>query len=525
MIPFDVTPRVRADALLAREWDAVVVGSGLGGLTCAALLALRAKMRVLVLERHYEIGGLSQTFHRRRYAWEVGVHYVGDVGGGMPRKVVDLVTGGHVSWARLPTLHDRLVAPGIDLRLGGDRAAFRAQWLSLARGEERAADRILDAIDDCARGAAGHALSRLRPGARPNERSPFLAWSDRTVDDVIRDSGASPLLAMLATYAWTDFGEPPDVASFAAYAITMSHYYRGAFYPVGGGGVLARAMTETIARAGGAVVVRAEVAQAIVHDGRAAGVCLADGTEVRAARVISDVGARGTYDWLAPGDAEAQARMHAIGRSGAHVGVYVGLARPPAECGLDGANQFFVRDAPGETRRDWARWFAREDDAPSELFVSTVCASDPSFASRFPGRSVLSIASPVLELSFAPWRSTAYAHRDPDYAAKKAELAESMLRVVRRHMPGLGEIDHVEVSTPLTTRDYTRHAGGEIYGLAPTPMRFRHGPGPHTRTPGLYLTGQDVWSGGVLGATFGGLLTACAITNRDFLTELSYART
>jgi all-trans-retinol 13,14-reductase len=516
-----VTPRVRAGALLAQDWDAVVVGSGLGGLTCATLLALRAKMRVLVLERHYEIGGLSQTFRRRRYAWEVGVHYVGDVGGGMPRKVLDLATGERVRWARLPALHDRLVAPGIDLRLGGDRAALRMQWLSVARGEERAVDRILDAVDDCARGAAAHALNRLRPGARPSERSGFLAWSDRTVNDVIAESGASPLLALLVTYAWTDFGMPPDEASFAALAITMSHYYRGAFYPVGGGGTLARAMAQSLAAAGGAVVTRAEVAHAIIRDGRAEGVVLKDGTEIRCERVISDVGARGTFDWLAPGDTEARARMHAIGRSGAHVGLYVGLDRPPAACGIDGTNRFLVRDAPGETRRDWARWFAGDDAEPSELFVSTVCASDPSFATRHPDRSVLSIAAPILHACFAPWTSSVYAHRDASYEAAKARLGESMMRVVRRHMPELGAADHVEISTPLTTQHFTHHGAGEIYGLAPTPMRFRHGPGPHTSTRGLFLTGQDVWSGGVLGATFGGLLTACAITKRDFLGELA----
>ncbi|MBZ0121915.1 MAG: hypothetical protein K8H88_33285, partial [Sandaracinaceae bacterium] len=57
---------------------------------------------------------------------------------------------------------------------------------------------------------------------------------------------------------------------------------------------------------------------------------------------------------------------------------------------------------------------------------------------------------------------------------------------------------------------------------APTPRRFRHGPRPHTPIEGLYLTGQDVWMGGVGGAACGGLLTACAVTRRDLARELLF---
>ena len=60
-------------------WDTIVVGSGLGGLATAGLLARHAGQRVLVLERHYTAGGFTHTFTRPGYEWDVGVHYVGDV--------------------------------------------------------------------------------------------------------------------------------------------------------------------------------------------------------------------------------------------------------------------------------------------------------------------------------------------------------------------------------------------------------------------------------------------------------------
>ena len=60
------------------SWDAIVVGSGLGGLTCAALLSRMGK-RVLLLEQHYVIGGFTHTFKRKGWEWDVGVHYIGEV--------------------------------------------------------------------------------------------------------------------------------------------------------------------------------------------------------------------------------------------------------------------------------------------------------------------------------------------------------------------------------------------------------------------------------------------------------------
>ena len=60
-------------------FDAIVIGSGIGGLTAASLLARHAGQRVLVLERHYTAGGFTHTFHRPGYEWDVGVHYIGQV--------------------------------------------------------------------------------------------------------------------------------------------------------------------------------------------------------------------------------------------------------------------------------------------------------------------------------------------------------------------------------------------------------------------------------------------------------------
>jgi all-trans-retinol 13,14-reductase len=524
------TPRVRAGPLFEREWDAIVVGSGIGGLVCAALLALRASMRVLVLERHYEAGGLTQTFRRRRFAWDVGVHYLGDLGpSSVLRRLFDALTRKRLDFVRLPLRHDRVLAPGIDVRLGGDRAALAAQLREAAPGEERAIDRVLGEIDACARAAPAHFLGRMRgpdPIDASADRSPFFGWADRITADVVAASGASDRLAALLVYMWGNYGSPPERSSFAAHAIAAAHYFGGGFYPVGGGGRLARELARTIAESRGAVVVCAEVAQVSLDaSGRACGVRLADGTELRARIVVSDAGARATFERLVPDGAprvdEMRERVRAIGPSDAHVGLYLGLKKDPRELGLDGVNLWIGRDAIARSEAEAVRWAEGEREEPPGLFVSTASSQDPSFSERFPHRSTLMASVVLTDAPFAPWRGTGRGRRGEEYEARKRTLARGMTSLARRYLPiDEGDIEHVEVSTPLSTAHFAGHASGEGCGLDMTPRRFRLGPRPATPIPGLYLTGQDVWMCGVGGASFGGLLTACAITRRDLAAEM-----
>ena len=63
------------------SYDAIVIGSGMGALAFASIMAKLRKWRVLVLERHFKIGGFTHTFSRPGgWTWDVGVHYVGEMG-------------------------------------------------------------------------------------------------------------------------------------------------------------------------------------------------------------------------------------------------------------------------------------------------------------------------------------------------------------------------------------------------------------------------------------------------------------
>ena len=89
------TPRVSDE-----RWDAIVIGSGMGGLAAAALLAIYGGKKVLVLERHTTAGGYTHTFRRPGYKWDVGLHYIGQVNDpdSVVRKIFDTLTGGQLTW-------------------------------------------------------------------------------------------------------------------------------------------------------------------------------------------------------------------------------------------------------------------------------------------------------------------------------------------------------------------------------------------------------------------------------------------
>ena len=110
--------------------DAIVIGSGMGGLTAAVLLGSHGGKRVLVLERHYEAGGFTHTFHRPGYEWDVGLHYIGQMqdAASPVRLAFDHVTAGKVKWQAMPELYDRLIFPARD-------SICTLGWSAFARGE------------------------------------------------------------------------------------------------------------------------------------------------------------------------------------------------------------------------------------------------------------------------------------------------------------------------------------------------------------------------------------------------------
>ncbi|KRD23622.1 FAD-dependent oxidoreductase [Acidovorax sp. Root267] len=519
--------RMRGD--LDGTFDAIVIGSGAGGLSAAALLALDGK-RVLVLERHAVPGGCLQVFKRKGYEWDVGLHYVGEVHReGTLSNLFNKVTRGTLNWARMPEIYNQIVVGDTMYDYYAGSGPFKARMKAYFPKEAVAIDRYLELVNTASRGSAAFFGERALPPALAEETfaqvaPAFMPLAKRTVLEVLRELTPDETLIAVLCGHFGDYASLPEHASFAAHAMVVRHYLDGGSYPVGGAQGVATAMANTIRAAGGLVLVAADVTAVVEKNGRVAGVALADGHMVEARTVVSSIGIRKTLELL-PADHEAAAPLRRASANlpltlGAVV-LNVGLNASNATLGVGPANIWIHRSE--QQGADWARYAADPAHQPMPLhFISQPSAKDPSWLSRYPDRSTMDICSFTDWRLFAPFTDTSWQRRGEAYDELKARLTEEMLAQVYRFYPkARGHVEHAELATPLSFNHFLNRSCGDFMSFAPTPSRYEqrwmraHGP-----VKGLFFSGQDVSMGGVSGAMIGGLLAASAVLGRDLFREL-----
>lgn len=477
------------------RWDAVVVGSGIGGLACAALLALKG-LRVLVLEQHHTPGGLIQTFVRGRFRFDTGLHVLGELHpDGLPARLLVPLTGG-ARFRRLGPVVDRIHHPDgvVDLRAGRD---------ALVAGlEERfpgCEESVRATLDRMARASAHVGTALLARNLPPQLRdlmdrhaladgerllrTPAAPWLGETLGDGLH----ADALAIRAGY----HGTPLHEASAGAHAAVCHHYVDGAWAPAGDARDITHGLAATVARAGGWTVVGADVVRIDQEAGAAVGVVLRDGQTVRAPCVVSAVGVHNTLALLDAPPEPWAAALRALHPSPPHVGLYLGLSTDPGPLGATAASHWALSPTPG---------------------IPGIYLRFPTVGRPGPHRATLTAAVPEGTFEHAGEHGA----RAADYSARKADLQESLLAAAEAVFPGLrGLVVHAELSTPQTTHHFTRsHA---MYGLAATVPRFAcDALRAHTPVPGLVLAGVDVGMSGVVGGLMSGVHAAITVHPRAF---------
>jgi len=517
------------------DYDAVVIGSGIGGLGVAALLAKHGDKKVLVLERHTKAGGFTHAFSRKDWDWDVGLHYIGEMHreGSMLWRLFDEVSDGTLEWEPMGEVYDTVVIGDRRWEYVAGRDAWRERMHSYFPEERAAIDHYLDLVREAIGGARSYFAEKALPGpvswvAGPWMRRAFLRHSGRTLGDVLDETTDDPNLKAVLAAQFGDHGLPPNQASFAIHAMIFNHYLGGAAYPVGGASRIAATVAPVIEEAGGSIVVCAEVASVVVDGGRAVGVRMADGREIRAPLVVSDAGVPNTVMHLlpegTPGRESLRATMQHTTRSASHICLYVGLDGTDEDLGLDRSNLWVYHSADQDG--DFARYLA-DPEAPLPLaYISFPSAKDPDFARRHPGKATIEVVSFAPYERFRSWEDTKWMKRGGDYETVKEGMSQRLLDVLEREVPQVaGKISHHELSTPLSTRHFSAYDEGEIYGLEHTPARFREKAlRPQTGLKGFFLTGQDVCTAGIAGALFGAVLSASAILRRNLLGKISRER-
>ena len=514
---------------LAPDYDVIVIGSGMGGLTTAALLSDLGK-KVCVLEQHYTAGGFTHSYERAGYEWDVGVHYIGEVGAPTrTRKMFDYLSDGKLEWAPMDAEYDRFyVGDKVFNAIAGKRE-FRDNLVRQFPDEAEAIDRYIELLDRSGEALSAFGMSRGMPSLVQFAFKPMLAWKmrgayGRLTWDVLSELTDNQDLIATLCGQWGDMGMPPKRSPFLAHAMIARHYLYGGFYPVGGSWRIADTIIPKIQAGGGEVFTYARVEEILVENGSVVGVRMQDGHRIDCSCVVSSAGIDNTVNHLLPREVATSSgyldHMSQVEPSVGHLGVYIGLKGTARELDLPRTNYWIYPSNDYDAALDN---FLADPDAPFPIvYISFPSAKDPDYENRHPGTATIEIVAPAPYEWFAKWRDETWGKRGDDYEALKTNFGDRLMDVLYEKLPQLrGKVDYYEVSTPLSTNWFGGYQRGELYGLAHTRERLQQDwLGPKTPVRGLWLTGQDTLTCGVTGAMMSGLITTMSMTGARNMTPL-----
>ncbi|RSN67748.1 FAD-dependent oxidoreductase [Candidatus Korarchaeum cryptofilum] len=472
------------------DYDVIIVGSGIGGLTCGALLSKRG-YRVLVLEQYYQVGGYCSSFRRKGFVFNSGVE---DVSG--------LWEKGPITYLlrELGLKKDDLFVKNSRMFIFRGKAIradsleeFIAALSEMFPGERENIERFFyeaeRAYEECYREADVYGVPLPAElivkvfGERklldyPREHPHFYDWMGKSfkekLDEYFRDEGLKELLSALIGYVGTS---PDKAPASSALTACVSYYIHGGYFPKGGAGAFAEALAEFIREHGGQVLVNRRVDKIVVRDGRAIGV-IAGGNLIRAPIIVSNANAKTTF-------------LELVGEE--H------LSREFADYirGLKMSPSCFMVFLGVDMDLSSYPTLIKNLDGSCDIVINS--NADRSLAP--PGKASVTIIAPANYRDF-PERGT------DEYLRMKKEIAETLISEADRIIPGIREkIVVQDEATPKTFERYTSMPEGAIYAFDQSIGVKR----PYFKTPirGLYLVGASTFpGGGVEAAVISGIICA-----------------
>jgi len=516
------------------EYNAIVIGSGMGGLAFASILAKLRNWRVIVLESHFKIGGFTHTFTRPGgWSWDVGLHYVGEMGEGMlGRRLFDFITECKVKWNPLPDAYDVFLYPDLQISACKGEANYRSALIGAFPDERSNIEQYFRDLKSAVGWTNRYLMAMAMPvplGRMVLAVNRFMANPSQEITrHYLERRFRDPRLRAVITSQWADYGLPPGQSAFATHAVIASHYLNGAWYPAGGAGEIAKATGAVIRAASGELLPNHVVTRILLEGDRAVGVEVTirkgkqgSRAEFRAPVVISNAGAWNTFTRMLPASVlRFRDEVKSPPPGFEVVELFLGLRRDPCELGFKGENHWIFESF------DHDEMYAHRNELLDGR-AAMAYLSFPSLKDPHAQRHTAEIIAPLSYSSLEAHRDEPWHRRTADYESAKNRMTQALLDLIERHHPGFGDlVEYSELGTPLTFEHFTTAPSGAIYGYPGTPQRYTKAwLRPRTPIRNLYLTGSDAALPGIMGALMGGVLTASCVLGRfGFLEVMRAAR-
>eukprot|EP00986_Skeletonema_menzelii_P003036 scaffold893_cov154-Skeletonema_menzelii.AAC.9 len=475
-----------------KNLDVIIIGSGMGGLSTAALLAKQGK-KVLVLEQHDIAGGNLHTFTEKGYEFDTGLHYIGGKIGdrnSSVRKQLDYITDGGIEWEPMEEdAYDVAIVEGKEKEEEEEEERFHicAGWTKLKARLKQSFPEDGEAIDKYFQLVHRATtlfpllliLKQLLPESLFKLTMRFLPILQKTTKEVLDSITTNSKLQGVLTYHYGDYGEPPERGAFAMNALIASHYRSGAYYPKGGPLVIAERIIHVIERWGGKVLVRAPVSSILIDQkkNRAYGVEV-KGKRILAKTVISSVGAPKTFMGLVPSSHQNVVEKctkaladPTVASNVSLMSMFVGINDEDHSLQLPKSNYWI--HSSWDHDKNMADYRADHNKVPA-LFISFSSAKDPTYNTRHPGKQVALVVGPCTFDNVEEFKDDRVKHRRKEYTEMKEKWTQIFMDGLLRYFPELtGKIDFVDFGSALTNDFYLGTYRGAVYGLAHTPQRFR----------------------------------------------------
>lgn len=480
------------------DYDAIIVGSGAGGLA-AGLKVAQTGHSVLVLEAGPALGGCLSPLQKAGYSFDLGVHYLGELAEG-DRTWAAFEEIGIVDRVKLveldPDAIDRYVFPDFEVCLCKGKERFKEQLIQLFPKEEGGIHKYFKLYDQVTRASESFIDLEVRPWKLLGWilRNPVMLRYSRVPYQALLDAVTSDIrLQTVLAACWFDYMLPPETASVAYGVGTWHHYLSGGYYPRGGSAGLRDAFVEALQEHGVKLRNSTRVTSIDRRNGELV-VHSANGGQWTSKVVVSDVDPVVTLGALVNPElvpSRIASKVARLRPSASVFGLLVGTDLDLPSLGMTNGN--LIHYGCYDVNKIFLETTASEAPKMSNcIFVNSPSVRDPDGGLAPAGQHSLELLVGASYAAFERWAQFSPRERGPEYEAFVKELGDELVSSVERYFPQLSQhLQFVEVITPLTFERRINLVRGGVYGPELTPDQMGPGrfPDGTCGVEGLFLAG------------------------------------